>query len=209
MGWLIALGVLTLIAILPVGVSALYDEDGPFVRVIAGPVRIRVFPIKKKKTDKKEKPKKEKKQKKQKEKPKKTGNKKKKEQKKGGSIQDFLPLVDKVLAFLGSFRRKLRITNLQMKLVMASSDPCDLAVNYGKAWAALGNLMPLLENVFVIRKRNLEVECDFLADKTLISARLDISITIGRVIAVLVVKGIPILLELLKIMNKRKGGAKA
>mgnify|MGYP003294048256 CR=1 FL=1 len=28
MGWLIALGVLTLIAILPIGVSALYDEDG-------------------------------------------------------------------------------------------------------------------------------------------------------------------------------------
>ena len=48
MGWLIALGVLTLIAILPIGVSALYNEDGPRVSVIAGPFRLLVFPQKKK-----------------------------------------------------------------------------------------------------------------------------------------------------------------
>ena len=48
MGWLIALGLLTLLAIIPIGVSALYDEDGPRVSVIAGPVRLSVFPAKKK-----------------------------------------------------------------------------------------------------------------------------------------------------------------
>ena len=48
MGWLIALGILTLIAILPIGVSAIYDEDGPRASIIAGPVRIPVFPLKKK-----------------------------------------------------------------------------------------------------------------------------------------------------------------
>ena len=138
-----------------------------------------------------------------------TDKKVKAKSKKGGSLKEFLPLVDYVLDFLSAFKRKLSITRLEMKLVMAGEDPADLAVNYGKAWAALGNLMPLLERAFVIKKRDLEVECDFLAEKTLIAARADISITLGRILSLLLVQGIPVLRELLKIMNKRKGGAKA
>lgn len=203
MGWLIALGVLALIAIIPVGASVFYDDDGFRAWIIAGPVRIPVFPTKKK--EKPEKPKAPPKKKVAKPAAKKPEPKKKK----GGSIHDFLPIVDKVLDFLSAFRRKLRVTNLELKLILAGGDPSDLAVNYGRGWAALGNLMPLLENVFVIKKRNLEVECDFLEDKTTIIARMDISITIGRVISLLVIQGIPILLELIKFINKRKGGAKA
>ena len=69
--------------------------------------------------------------------------------------------------------------------------------------------MPLLEKAFVIKKRDLEVACDFLAEKTTMIARLDISITIGRLLSLAVVHGIPIIREFLKVMNKRKGGAKA
>lgn len=206
MGWLIALGVLTLIAIIPVGVSAFYDEGGPRADLIAGPVRIRVFPTKKKKEPAKEK----KKEKKPKEnKSAKPAAQKPKEKKKGGSIHDFLPIVDLVLDFLAAFGRKLRVNHLQMKLILGGSDPCDLAVNYGRGWAILGNLMPLLDKAFVIQKRDLEVECDFLADSTTVVARLDLTITIGRVISLLVVRGIPILRELLKLMKLLKGGAKA
>ena len=202
MGWLIALGVLALIAIIPIGVSAFYDEDGPRAFIIAGPVRIPVFPVKKK--EKKEQPKKTKK------KPSgKTSDKKKTQKKKGGSIHDFLPIIDLILDFLAAFGRKLRVNRLELKLILAGADPSDLAVNYGRGWAVLGNLMPILEKAFVIQKRNLEVECDFLADKTTIIARLDLSITIGRVISLLVVRGIPVLRELLKLMKTIKGGAKA
>lgn len=205
MGWLIALGVLTLIAILPVGVSARYDESGPYVAVIAGPLRIPVFPIKKKeKKEKKEKPKKIKKQTSAK-----PAAKQKKQPSKGGSLSDFLPIVDRVLDFLTGFGRRLRVKHLYLKLILAGADPSDLAVNYGRGCALMGNLIPLLERVFVIQKRDTEVECDFLADKTTVIARLDISITIGRVISLVVIRGIPILIELLKVMNKRKGGAKA
>ena len=120
---------------------------------------------------------------------------------------DFLPLVQLVLDFLGDFRRKLRVNRLEMKLIMAGGDPCDLAVNYGKAWAALGNLMPLLERAFVIKKRNLEVECDFTESKTLVIARLDLTITIGRILSLVVLYAIRALFEFIKITNKRKGGA--
>lgn len=217
-GWLIALGILVLLAILPLGVSALYNADGPLIRLILGPVKLTVFPGKKK--VKKSSPKKEAKAKAKAEEKKAAKAKKKAEaaekkakQKKppksGGKLTDFLPLVKTGLAFFGDFRRKLRVKRLEVKLIMAGGDPCDLAVNYGKAWAAVGNLMPHLERVFVIKKRDIEVECDFTADKTLIFARLDITITLGRLLALVVRYGIRALRDFINLKNKRKGGAKS
>ena len=57
MGWLIALGIVILLAVLPLGASVRYDSDGPLVRIIAGPVKFTVFPMPKR--EKKEKKKKE------------------------------------------------------------------------------------------------------------------------------------------------------
>mgnify|MGYP006992093196 CR=1 FL=1 len=56
MGWLIAFMIVFLLAILPLGASVKYNSDGPLVRIIAGPIRFKVFPVKKKekKDDKKE-----------------------------------------------------------------------------------------------------------------------------------------------------------
>lgn len=201
MGWLITLGILVLLAVLPLGIHVRYDEDGALGKLIAGPIRILLFP-----RPKKEKPKKEPKPKKKK-KAAAPAAPKPKEKKKGGPITDFLPLVDVALGFLNGFRKKLRVNCLELKIVMAGSDPCDLAVNYGKAWAALGNLQPLLERVLVIQKRNIELECDFVASTTLVTARVDITITLGRLLALVAVAGFRAVKELLKIMKKRKGGA--
>ena len=129
------------------------------------------------------------------------------EKKKGGPVTDFLPLVKVLLKFLDGFRRKLRVNVLELKLIMAADDPCDLAVNYGRAWAAVGNLMPSLERVFVIQKRNIEVECDFTADKTRVLARLDLTITLGRILGLVFALIGRAGIELIKIVMKRKGGA--
>ena len=203
MGWLIALGVLVLLAILPLGAAVRYNADGLVLKVIAGPIRIGILPKKKKepKPAAQEKPKKKTQGKKTAAKP------AEKPKEKGGPITDFLPLVQTALELLNSFRKKLRIKRLEMKLIMAGDDPCDLAVNYGKANVALGNLMPLLERCFVIKKRDLQVECDFEATETLIIARADVTITLGWLLAILVKYGLRALKQYLNIKNKRKGGA--
>ena len=216
MGWLITLGILAVLAILPLGVSLKYNADGALVRLILGPIRLTLFPAKPK--EKKEKPKKEKKSKgnkqakegKNPDMPEKPKIPPKEEEKKeaGGSWTDFLPLVETVLDFLGDFRRKLRVNRLELKLIMAADDPCDLAVNYGRAWAAVGNLIPRLEKIFVIQKRDIEVECDFTATKTLVIARLDLTITLGRLLAAVVRFAVRALIRFIQIKNKRKGGAK-
>ena len=48
MGWLITLGILVLLAILPLGAAVRYNSEGFSLKVIVGPVRIPVLPGKKK-----------------------------------------------------------------------------------------------------------------------------------------------------------------
>ena len=202
MGWWIALGVIFLLGILPLGVSARYSGEGPLLRVVIGPVRLTLFPRKKK--EKKPKP------------AKKTAEQPKKQEEplpKPPQPPKQEPAMDKkekggsLLNFLGDFRRKLRVNRLELKLILAGGDPCDLAVNYGRAWTAVGNLMPQLERLFVIKKRDVEVECDFTASETLVIARLDLTITLGRLLGLAIVYGIRALREFLKLQKKRKGGA--
>ena len=215
MGWLITLGILTLIAVTPVGARFRYNADGVYLAVICGLFKIRILPAKKKgkKPEKKKKAKKSPKEKKTaaKQPELKTqpdpAPKEPQPKEKGGSWTDFLPLVKVALNLVGEFITRLRFDNLQLKLIMAGGDPCDLGINYGRAWAAVGNLMPRLERVFVIRKRDIEVECDFWAPSTTVIASADITITIGRILSLVCVLAFRGIREYLKINKKRKGGA--
>ena len=211
MGWLIALAVIVLLAILPLGASVLYDEDGPRVRILAGPLKIQVFPLKKKK--KQDKPRKAKSQKQKK--PKKAGAETAPAEKpnpapkpkSGGSWTDFLPLVRIALDLLNDLRRKLRVDHLKLHLTMAADDPCDLAVNYGRMNASLAGLIAQLERFLVIKKRDVHVDCDFAASETVIVARLDLTITLGRILSIAVRYGVRALTTFLKIKKQQEGGA--
>lgn len=205
MGWIITLGILVLLAILPLGAAVRYNDAGFSLKVVAGPIRIPILPAKKKDPEEK----KEKKQAEKKQKTKAAPAKKQEEKpkEKGGPITDFLPLVKTALELLNSFRKKLRINHLELKLIMAGDDPCDLAINYGRANAAMGNLLPLLEQCFVIKKRDIEIECDFESSQTLIIAGADVTITLGWLLGILVFYGVRAVKQFLKINNKRKGGA--
>lgn len=201
MGWLIALALVILLAVLPLGISAIYNRSGAFVCLLLGPIRLTLYSRRKSNSKRKASDKV------------KTSvpddfeSRRTMDDETGGKLTDFIPLVKIALNLLGDLRRKLRVKRLELKLIMGDDDPCDLAVNYGCAWAALGNIMPLLEQTFIIRKRNLEVLCDFTSDETLILARLDVNITVGRLFSISVYHGIRVIREYLKILNKRKGGA--
>ena len=196
MGWLIAVGILILLAVLPIGFRLIYSQRGPMAWLLVGPIRFRLMKGSKKQKSPPEK------------KPVSTAEQTQNSRKSGGSLTDFIPIAEQVLKLLNNLRRKLRVDMLEFKLVLAGSDPADLAVNYGRTCAGIGNLVPLMEQYFVIKKRDVDVQCDFTADKTLIYVRLDISITVGRLIALVVKHGIGLLREFLKVINKRKGGAK-
>ena len=210
MGLGIAAAVLLALAILPLGIRIRYNEAGFFLKVIVGPIKITVFPRRKKPENRKPREKKPDKEHKL-EQPKTSVPEEQQQpdaqpeqQEKGGSLTRFLPLIQLGLEFLGDLRRKLRLDNLYLRLILACDDPCDLAVNYGRTWAAVGNLIPQLERLFVIKKRDIQVECDFTAAETRIAAHLDITITLGRLLVLAIYYGIRVLIEFLSM--KRKGG---
>lgn len=193
---LIVAAILLGLAIFPLGFSAVYREETPGVWLLIGPLRFRVFPGKPKENKVSGN--------------RYTGNKKTSKpnngSKKGGNYRDFQPVIRSVMEFLGHFRRKIRVNRLELKLTLAGDDPGDLAVNYGRAWGALGSLIPQLERLFVIKNRDIEVLCDFTSDKTLIFARLDATITLGRTLHLLSWHGVKILKHLFKLKKLRKGG---
>lgn len=209
MGIWITAAFLLALAILPLGIRVRYNEAGFLLRVIAGPLKITVFPRKKKPKKQKAKQKKQNAEKSPEstdsgDNPPQSPKPLPEPKEKGGSLTRFLPLVRLGLKFLGDFRRKLRVDNLCLRLILAGDDPCDLAVNYGRVWAAASNLLPQLERLFVIKKRDIQVECDFTAEEISVIAHVDITITLGRLLTLAVVYGIRVLFEFLSM--KRKGG---
>jgi len=229
MGWIITFSILFLLAILPLGVSIHYNAEGPQIKLILGPAKLQLVPGRQKPPKKKSEPEKAEAEQPQKQKTKKRPKPQKTDEtvprqvgapnppqqpksqeenkEQGGSVLDFLPLVKTVFEFLGDFRRKLRLNHLQLKLVLAGGDPYSLAMNYGRAWAAMGNLLPKLEQWFVIKKRDIEVACDFVDSKTTVIAHMDISITLGRLLTAVCKFAWKALRKFLQIKKKRKGGA--
>ncbi|MBR4865016.1 MAG: DUF2953 domain-containing protein [Oscillospiraceae bacterium] len=191
MWWLVAIAVLLLIGFIPLSLRLRYDEQGFCMWLQILPFRLSLVPGAKKKKKKTAK-----------------GAKKTatdgKSQKKGGKLAAFLPYVENVLEFLAELPRRLTVRKLEATLILANSDPCDLAVNYGRIWAALGNLMPRLESMFRIRKREMQVECDFMSEETKVFFTMDIALTVGRLLSMIVFHGSRILRKYITIMNKER-----
>lgn len=173
--------VLSALAMVPLGVRGIYKKDGVSFSLLIGPFSVLIYP--RKKSNPKEKRPQQDKRAKQKKKQNIEGD---KSEKNGGKLTDFLPLIQTALDFLGDFRKKIRVQRLEMLLTLAAEDPADLAMNYGKAWTALGNLLPWIERLFVIGKRDLQVGCDFTANESMLYVRVDATITVGRLVGLLV-----------------------
>lgn len=121
--------------------------------------------------------------------------------------ESVVAIIKLILDFLNDFRTKLRIDDLQLRIILADEDPCDLSVNYGRSWAALGSFYPQLERFFVIKKRQVEIECDYTAEETVINASADLTITVGRILTLGVYHGFKLLRKYLIFMKKSKDGA--
>lgn len=198
--WLIIIAIVVFLGIMPVGIRAMYDDDGAFLSLSIGPFSIRIYPrLRSSKTQKKKHS--------AKVASKNTAAADSNDTKDKGTLSDFLSIADFVLEVLSDFRRKLRVNDLQLNVILAGGDPCDLSVNYGRAWAAIGSLMPQLERLFVIKNRNVEVQCDYLADTTRVRARIHISITIARLLSLVIYHGIRGFRKYYKLIKQIKGGA--
>ena len=174
---LVALSIALLLGLLPIGVRLSYDEQGFLVWLKLGVIKIKLYPQIKKAPHVKSSGKSNK-------------TKEDKNETKGGSLVDFLPIAKNVFEFLSELRKKLWVQKLYFRLNLAEGDPCDLAVHYGEAWAALGSVMALLEQYVKIKDRDLQIHCDFTGGKTDVAASADILISLGRLVAIALRHGV-------------------
>ena len=165
-GLLIALGVLIAIGFIPTGVYAKYDEDLTVFLTVLG-IRIPLFPAKKteklRQSHSPEKPKKEK---------------KKFSFPPRAALEEYLRLF---LELLGKLRRKILIRHLTVHAVFGG-DEADAALNYGRAWAAIGTVMPLLEACFRIEKRDVGAFLSKEESSLRLYAEACATLTVGQVL---------------------------
>lgn len=195
---LLVLAVLDFIGCILVGVDVGFDGELR-VSLKIGFIRVRILPPK---------PKKPKKQKMKQPAAKKPAQKPAAAPKKplfSGDPKELRALLQLGVQTLGDLRRKLRVEVLTLFVYFGGGDdPAKNAIAYGRAWAVIGSITPLLDQLFVIQKRRIEPRFAPQEDKLRVEGRIVLTITIGRALAL----GIRAGLGFLRIVsNKKKGDA--
>ena len=186
---LITLAILLFLALLRFGVEAEYGAGGLRVAVCIGFLKFRAYPKKakrKRKVDKKAlAARKAKKAKKEKKEP---------EEKKPGFAGGFQEIIQTAKKIFGRLRRKLLIKRLVIYYTAAGADPVNTALAFGGSNAAIGMIMPVLENSFKIRRRDIRASADFDLKEPVIYANALVSIAVWEAIYI-VFAIIPFLLK--------------
>lgn len=160
----IVVAVLLLICFTRVGIIAVYSEDGLTADATIGFFRLRLMPQQKKKDRKKP--------------PKKKAESTAKAGKLVG-LKDSLPSINQALSRL---KRKLLIVELTIHYMAAGEDPAAAALYFGGVSAGYGLILPLLENNFRIKKRDLRTAVNFDVSEPYIYVRAKISLAVWEAV---------------------------
>lgn len=199
---LVILALLLILLFTPFGVAVRY-EGGEFTaaaRVLC--FDIPVFPRKEKEGKGEKKPKKEKKPK-----PEKEPQEEQKEQegekpkrKLPIGIEDIPKLFHLLMDTLSRFRRKLTVNYFMLHLVVAGNDPYNTAMMYGAVCALLGILQAKQGKAFRVLRSDVQTAVDFTQEELMADAALTITISLGRILAVVIAMG----WGFLKIIREKK-----
>lgn len=184
---------LVLVSLIRVGVRVQYAQNRLEVGLLAGPVKITLFPRKAKKPKK---PKKAKPAKAKKAKP----------EQKPKTVGEILELVKQLLPVAleaaGQLKRKIRIDAFFLDVVTASADPARAAVDYGRLNGAVGMFWPLVEQNFKVKEWRIRTNVDFTTEHPSVSLRAAATLTVGQIVAL----GVPLALKVLPILTPSKNG---
>lgn len=98
-------------------------------------------------------------------------------------LEKLIPWAKLGADFVGDFfHRKLTVTRLRIRAVLAGGDPAKTGRSVGRAWQIIGTALPILERAFRIRERDIVVYPDFNAKKTDLEAELRVRLRVGGVV---------------------------
>ncbi len=102
--------------------------------------------------------------------------------KKGGDFSKILDLLRLAKELSLRLRQKLYVDNLTLDITTASSDPFKTALIFGGSGAAVGVILAILENLFIIKEKKISVNADFSAQKTVAFMDLKLSLTVAQLL---------------------------
>lgn len=187
--------VLALLLSLPVAALVRYEDGALRVRLQVGPVTATVYPrrpAKPKKVSRKR--------------PAKAKNSDAAPKAAAGSggkklsWQQIRALIDLALDLLGRIRRKLLVKHLTLHVFFGGRDAAKAAIGYGRAWAMIGAMMPVLENTFRIDERDVGAYLDYELEEPRLLLDLDVRMHVGTALALALGAGV----RLLGIFTKTK-----
>ena len=200
----VVLVILVLIALIPAGVRLQYDDGALRVQVAAWRLHIQVYPRQvdevkaaKKMARQRRKQANKKPSKPKKEKP---AKKDKPQGEKKLTPETIQSLVKMGLDLVGQLPKKLLIQDLIVHVVFGGRNAAEIAVGYGKAWAVIGAVTPVLENAFRIRNRDIQAILDPDRERMGVYLMLDIRMRVGTALWL----GLKAAFGLLNIMMKNK-----
>ena len=105
---------------------------------------------------------------------------------KPGSLNELLETIPPIKEMFSRFRRKLLIKRLKIHYTVASEDPYKTAMTFGSANAATSIIVPLLEEKFRIKKKDIQISADFETEEQKIYFNIAISIAMWEAIYVII-----------------------
>ena len=203
---LFLLVLLLLVLLLPARVRVMLRQEKFFLWVGLGPFRLRLLPWKEKKPKKQKKSEKPEKAKPQKREPppspppqaERPGEaagpapqiRKEKESTpvSGGmeklDIPYIMDLIHLGLSAMGQFRRALRVDRFLLDCAIATGDAAKTAMAYGAAAAGVGMFLPLLEENLRVRKKDIQVICDFEGTESQIFLEVQVSALVFQLLII-------------------------
>ena len=210
-GWIIAGVIVLLVALivfLPIGYVITYDGKDLLAWRMLGPIKTQAYPSPKK-------------------------LKKRKGQPRSGDFEEFVKQVEElatdvglesdslttreglsdiffllkiVLVFLNELRKVIPVRKLELKIAIGGEDPGETAITYGATWAAVGNIFAALENLLKIKKRDIDITCDFESEKSTVYGKAVLYMPLHRWVKLLGSQScLPVVREYVDI-KLRKGG---
>lgn len=186
-GWIVLGAVLIFLLLLSMirfGGQVRYDPDGLSLRLILGPVRIRLLPAKSEKSKKRVRPRRTRKR----EKPSPV-----EDDRRHGTVGQVLELLPVLAEAAGALKRKIRIDRLDLNVIWGAENAASAALGYGRANALLGMIWPLLDNNFKVKNCQWNVDVDYDKSKPELTADAAITASIGQLLCLAVRYGVKLL----------------
>ncbi len=201
---LLAMG---LIALIPVGVFLQYGDSSLLVRAVLGPVRLTLYP--RRPAGDRRKARKLRRLQKKRDKLRRKQESRKTDLpvvRKKLSLSELYSLAKPLLELLGQMRRKLLVRELTVQVSFGGPDAARTAICYGRAWALIGAVTPLLENAFRIQNRKIDAVLGSTEDTIQLFLRMEIRMRIGTGFFLALKAGFRVLKT---IMQKKKKAVQA